>query len=289
MASFKGIKERINSIKTTRKITSAMKMVSAAKLHRAQKVISNMLPYSEAMNHVLKSVLSAEGAPDSVLMRRRDVKRVAIVAFSSDSSLAGSFNSDVAREVRRTCEFYSSLPRENIDVYTIGKKVYDALSKAGYRIEENFDGLAAKPDYDTIADLAARLTRQFVAGEIDRAEVIYHHFRSAGSQTLLHEDFLPVTIPPDISRDRKPIATDYIFEPSRGEVLEKLLPKALRLDLYTMLLDSNASEHAARMIAMQTATENAGDLISELTIAYNKSRQQAITNELLDMIGGQTK
>jgi F-type H+-transporting ATPase subunit gamma len=248
-----------------------------------------MLPYSEAMNHVLKSVLSAEGAADSVLMRHREVKRMAVVAFASDSSLAGSFNSDVVREVRRTCEFYATLPRESIDVYTIGKKVFDPLTKAGYRIRENFEDLAAKPDYDVIADLAARLTRQFVAGEIDRAEVIYHHFRSTGSQVLLHEDFLPVTMPPDMTDSRKHTATDYIFEPSRGEVLDKLLPKALRLDLYTILLDSNTSEHAARMIAMQSATENAGNLIAELTIAYNKSRQQAITNELLDMIGGQTQ
>ncbi len=264
-----------------------MKMVSAAKLHRAQKVISNMLPYSEALNHVLTSVLSAGEVSGGMLMHHREVKRVAIVAFSSDSSLAGSFNSDVVRAVKRTCEHYSAIGKENIDIYTIGKKAFEALSKAGYRITENFEGLAAKPDYDTIAHLAGRLTEHFLAGGIDRAEVIYHHFKSVGSQVLLHEDFLPVATLPDPAGSLHHTPPDYIFEPSRGGVLEKLLPRALRFYLYTILLDSNASEHAARMKAMQAATENAGDLIAELTLEYNKSRQQAITNELLDMVGGQ--
>jgi F-type H+-transporting ATPase subunit gamma len=264
-----------------------MKMVSAAKLHHAQRDITNVRPYSEALNRVFGTLLSAEGASDSVLMQRREVRRVAIVAFSSDSSLAGAFNADVVRKVKRACEQYSALPRENIDIYTIGKKVFETLSKAGYTIKENFEGLAAKPDYDAVADLAARLTAQFVAGEIDRAEVIYHHFKSAGSQVLIQEDFLPVAMPADIADTPKSVVADYILEPSKSEVLEKLLPKALRFNLYAILLDSNASEHAARMIAMQVATDNAGDLIAELTIAYNTSRQQAITAELLDMVGGQ--
>ncbi|MDR2813985.1 MAG: ATP synthase F1 subunit gamma, partial [Prevotellaceae bacterium] len=285
MAQLKEIKERINSVKSTRKITSAMKMVSAAKLNRAQKNIAGMLPYSNAMQHILRSVLSLGSDLETSLSRRRPTERVAIVAFSSDSSLAGSFNSNVAKELRRTLNAYAHLPKEKILIYTIGKKVFEAAGKLGYTVARNFEGLAAKPDYDTLAAFVGELIAQFEAAAIDKVEVIYHHFKSAGYQALTREVFLPLTLEAAQAQKDAPdkkMQPDYIVEPSSAEVFAALLPKSLKLRLYTMLLDSSASEHAARVIAMQLATDNADELITDLTIDYNKSRQQSITNELLD-------
>ena len=289
MASFKGIRERINSVKATRKITSAMKMVSSAKLHRAQRTIGNMLPYSRAVEGMLKDIIAAGDGIESPLAAKRPVNRVAVVAFSSDASLAGSFNSNVARLTREVVAGHmSKLGKDNVDVYTVGKKIFEAVTKSGIAVTRNYDNLATKPDYDTIAGLAASLISQFAEKKVDRVELVYHHFKSAGSQLLTHEEFLPISLGGPEAEERH-TGPDYIFEPSREKMLDELLPRSLRLKLYTVLLDSAASEHAARVIAMQSATENADELISELTIEYNKSRQQAITNELLDMVGGQAK
>jgi F-type H+-transporting ATPase subunit gamma len=269
-----------------------MKMVSAAKLNRAQKNIAGMHPYSSAMHHILRSVLSSGSDFETSLARQRPAERVAIVAFSSDSSLAGSFNSNVAKELRRTLGAYAHLPKEQIFIYTIGKKVFEAAGKLGYAVARNFEGLAAKPDYDTLAAFAQELIAQFSSAAIDRVEVIYHHFKSAGAQLLTREVFLPITLEDAQAQQAAPankILPDYIVEPSSDEVFAALLPKSLKLKLYTMLLDSCASEHAARVIAMQLATDNADELITDLTIDYNKSRQQSITSELLDIIGGSMK
>jgi F-type H+-transporting ATPase subunit gamma len=279
--ALKEVKERINSVKSTRKTTSAMKMVASAKLHKAQGTIAGMLPYSQSLHHVMESLLSGDFT--SVLCEQRPVERVAIVAYSSDSSLCGAFNANVIREMVKAMDRYASLPNINISLYTIGKKVYDAARKKGYSVTKNFPDLAAKPKYDEVADLASELIRQFSAGEVDCVELIYHHFKTAATQTLEHQTMLPLTLPKvKTGADM----TDYILEPSRQELLDSLIPKSIKLQMFTALLDSNASEHAARMLAMQAATDNADDLISDLTIEYNKSRQQAITSELLDIIGG---
>ncbi|MDR3350631.1 MAG: ATP synthase F1 subunit gamma [Prevotellaceae bacterium] len=285
MAAFKEIKERIQSVKTTQKITSAMKMVSAAKLNKAQKNISGMLPYSGALHHILRNVLAAGDNFSTPLAEERTPEHVAIIAFSSDSSLAGSFNSNIIKEFRKTLADYKHLPKENILIYTVGKKIFEAARKSGYTVTRNFEGLAAKPDYDTIAAFAGELITLFHRKAIDRVETVYHHFKSAGAQILLRENFLPLTLPATGGAGTK-VATNYLLEPLQEAMLAELLPKSLKLKLYTMLLDSHASEHAARVMAMQAATDNAEELLGDLTIAYNKSRQQAITNELLDMIGG---
>ncbi|MDR1681718.1 MAG: F0F1 ATP synthase subunit gamma [Prevotellaceae bacterium] len=287
MASLKEIKARIASVKTTRKITAAMKMVSAAKLNRAQKNITGMLPYAKALHHILGSVLAGDSEFDSPLTAQRSPERVAVIAFSSDSSLAGSFNANVIKALRKTLKAYENLPPAHLYIYTVGRKVFDAITKSGYPVARNFEGLAAKPDYDTIAAFAGELITQFHTKTIDRVEVIYHHFKSAGSQALTHENFLPLAFPATAVGTQT--VADYIFEPSASDILADLLPKVLKLKLYTILLDSNASEHAARVIAMQIATDNADDLTGDLTIEYNKSRQQAITNEILDIIGGSLK
>lgn len=285
MATLKEIKKRINSIKNTRKTTSAMKMVSSSKLRKAENTISNMLPYSEALYHVMESLLT--GDYSGTLIQERPVNRIALVAFSSDSSLCGAFNSNISRELLKAIEKYkSSIPDENIQVYTIGKKVYDNVRKTGVTITQNFENLAGKADYSTIAEFAGSLITQFEKEQVDRVELIYHHFKSAGTQLLVNTPLLPVILPTQNDQENQNGTTDYILEPSREELLKTLIPKGIKLQLYTALLDSNASEHAARMIAMQTATDNADDLVNELTIEYNKSRQQAITNELLDLASG---
>jgi F-type H+-transporting ATPase subunit gamma len=286
MASLKEVKVRINSIKSTRKTTSAMKMVASAKLHKALNVFGNMLPYSKSLHHVMEALLSSEFS--SSLCDKRPVEKVALVAFSSDSSLCGAFNSNIIRETKKKTEFYKNLPKENIRIYTIGKKVYDALRKKGFNITQNFAGLAEKPDYNTITELADSLIRQFETKEIDRVEILYHHFKSAGVQILTNETVLPLVLP-EPGKGASKINSDYILEPSREALLNNLIPKSIKLQMFASLLDSNSSEHAARMIAMQIATDNADNLVNELTILYNKTRQQSITNELLDIVGGQNK
>ena len=286
MAVFKEIKERIGSIATTRKITAAMKMVSASKLIKVQRSTIDMVPYSASLNGILANILHAGESPDASFAEKRAVRYVAIVAFSSDGSLAGAFNSTVIKMLRRTIDKYIKLGAKNIHIYTIGKKVHEAAAKWECPIVSEHSHLAAKPDYDTAAALAMHLVDEFRHGEIDKVELIYQHFKSAGTQVLTHDDFLP--IPPRKEDKSTPynLTTNYIYEPSRSEVLAELLPMSFKLRMYTVWLDSAAAEHAARVVAMQTATDNADKLIAELTIQYNKSRQQSITNELLDIMGG---
>ena len=283
MSTFKEIKKRINAIKSTRKTTSAMKMVSSSKLMKAEVVMKALSSYAEEIRRILQALLT--NGYSGPLSLERPVQQVAIVVFSSDSSLCGAYNSNVSHELQKTVNKYKkSLDATHIHVYTIGKKVYDFTKKAKIPVAQNFENLAGKADYPTIAHLASSLIEKFEQKQLDRVELIYYHFKSAGSQTLVTKRLLPVTLP---VQEQQPI--DYILEPSRESLLISLIPKNIQLQLTAALLNANTSEHAARMIAMQTATDNADDLVSELTIEYNKSRQQAITNELLDIVGGSVK
>ena len=284
MAAFKEIKKRINAVKSTRKTTSAMKMVSSAKLHKAESRLADLLPYARALRRITAALLAGDPTEQpAALCLQRPVDGVAVVAFASDSSLCGAFNSNVSRALRNVVETYrNSLADENIFVYTIGKKVCEAIGKTDIAVTRNFENLAAKPDYGAIADFAGELIDLFERRKIDRVEVIYHHFKNAASQLLVNGQLLPVVLPAPEKADH----AGYIYEPSRVEILRALLPGSVKLQLYAMLLDSSASEHAARMVAMQTATDNADELVDALTLEYNKSRQQAITSELLDIAGG---
>ena len=290
MASLKEVKGRIATVNNTRKITSAMKMVASAKLHKAQGAITNMLPYERSLHRLFTNFLSG-GDVQSCYTVAREVKRIALVVFSSNSSLCGGFNANVIKHTTQWLDEHQSLGKEQILIYPVGKKVADALVKQGYAIQGDFQHMADKPSFAEASALAQQLMDMFEKGEVDRVELLYNHFKSTASQILTHEVYLPLqTCPPDDrreegSRERKE-ETDYILEPSREELLATLLPKVLRMKLYTVLLDSNASEHAARTMAMQIATDNADDLLQELTLMYNKTRQQAITNELLDIVGG---
>ena len=287
MASLKEVKGRIATVTNTQKITSAMKMVASAKLHKAQTAIGNMLPYEQRLYTLLTNLLSGSSEISSDFSVSREVKRIALVVFSSNSSLCGAFNSNIIREADGWIKQYEYLGRENILIYPVGKKVADALIKQGYSIEGDFQEMAAKPSFQEAALLAENLMEMYQKGEIDQVDVLYHHFKNTASQVLTKQIYLPIDFSDNEPADGQKYETDYILEPSKEEVLEQLIPKVLRLKLYTILLDSNASEHAARTMAMQIATDNANDLLQELTLMYNKTRQQAITNELLDIVGGQ--
>ena len=320
MPSLKEIKNRLTSVNSTRKITSAMKMVASSKLHHAQQMIENMLPYETMLEHILKTFLASEADASTVFNVERPVKRVALVVYASNSSLCGGFNANVIRLLQHIVDEYSESlgGKDNIVVYPIGRKVAEKTAKMGLHVAGDFTGLAEKPNVKQCIEIAREIGKKFVDGEIDRVEMVYHHFKSAGSQILTRKTFLPIDITEELKRDRtrdlnstvtskeaqeylkkkgteterkqeedvRPLNDNFIVEPDMHTVLSQLIPKYLHLMLYTALLDSIASEHAARMVAMQTATDNADEILRELNLQYNKSRQQAITNELLDIVGG---
>lgn len=298
MASLKEVKTRINSVQSTRKITSAMKMVASAKLHKAQGAIENMLPYQKKLNKILTNFLSADLPIESPYVQEREVKRVAIVVFSSNTSLCGAFNANVIKMMMQTIGEFRTLGQDNILIFPVGKKVDEATKRMGFKPQEVSPTLSDKPTYQEAAELAHRLMDMYVAGEVDRVEIIYHHFKSMGVQILLRETYLPINLTNVVSEeDRKKeeeaqeheIANDYIIEPNAEELIASLIPTVLSQKIFTAAVDSNASEHAARTLAMQVATDNANELIQDLTKQYNKTRQQAITNELLDIVGGSMK
>lgn len=318
MPSLKEIKTRIASVNSTRKITSAMKMVASSKLHHAQVMIENMLPYETMLEHILKTFLASEADATTVFSVDRPVKRIAVVVFASNSSLCGGFNANILKLMQQAVDEYSDLGKDNIVIYPIGRKVAEKVAKLGLESAGDFTELADKPNVKQCIEMARDLGGKFMKGEIDRVELIYHHFKSAGSQVLTRKVFLPIDVTSELERDHerdlstmivtreaqeylkrkhkeeaakksveaKPLNDNFIVEPDMNTVLGLLIPKLAHLMLYTALLDSNASEHAARMVAMQTATDNADELLRDLNLQYNKSRQQAITNELLDIVGG---
>ena len=298
MASLKEIKSRIGSVQGTRKVTSAMKMVSSAKLHKAQSLISAMLPYQRSLDSIVSNFLSGETPFSSPYIlsegQTPDLSgRAAIIVFSSNSSLCGAFNYNVIREF---ASLALALKKEGvsesmIDVYAIGKKVEDAVKKMGFS-PKSYQSLASKPDYKSVFALAEDILKQYSSGLVSRVYVIYQHFKSSAVQKVQRELYLPLEIS-EYKKEQKATAegwlNNYIVEPSVAQVIESLMPQVLKQKLYTCLADSYASEHAARTIAMQVATDNAEDLIQELTVLYNKSRQQAITAELLDIVAGSTQ
>ena len=321
MASLKEIKTRIASVQSTRKITSAMKMVASSKLHHAQNAIESMLPYEAMLEHILKTFLVSTPDTDTPFDEERPVKRVALLVFSSNSSLCGGFNANVIKLLQQTIDEYHAkgLTDKDIVIYPVGRKVFEAAKKRGYECVYPYPQLADKPNSEECRNIAKELGQKWLKGEFDKVEIIYHHFKSAGSQVLQRKNFLPIDLEEELNEDTvrdlssnistkaaqdylkkkgqtdtqksnsetvTPLNDDFIIEPDLHTVLTSLVPKLLHLMVYTALLDSNASEHAARMVAMQTATDNADDLLRSLNLQYNKSRQAAITSELLDIMGG---
>lgn len=341
MPSLKEIKGRINSISSTLAITSAMKMVAAAKLQKAQMAIQNMLPYERRLHSMLIDLMGAvnmsapaseEGSarlvslsnqPDHTesegaysLMAQREVRKVAIVAFASNSSLCGAFNSNVIREATAVINEYraSGLGDADITVYSVGRKMAEAMKKLGFPSPADFTKMSDSPSYDAASVLAQELLDGFVSGRFDKVELVYNHYKSTSSQPTIRQTYLPLSLADatadiqvgkitdsasesDTNRGAEPVGApvvrqgsptteDLIVEPSKEELIATLLPKVVRLRVFTTLLDSTAAEQAARTVAMQLATDNGNDLLQELTLEYNKGRQQKITSEILDLVGG---
>ena len=307
MSSLKEIKTRIASVKNTLKITSAMKMVAAAKLHKAQNAIGGKLPYEQQLRRTLAGMLEDDdlqraihdelglGTPETPLVTLQDIhiddypsketaERIALVLFSSNTSLCGAFNANVIREFQQTLAVLRErgYTADDIDVYAVGRKIADAAVKTGLELEADLSEMADKPAYEDASELASVLVDSYISGEVSQVVLIYSHFASAASQPVVRENYLPLALH-DLDK-ADPI--DYILEPDPLALARELLPMVLRLKMYTVLLDANAAEHAARTIAMQIASDNAQNLISELTLAYNKGRQQEITAEILDLVGG---
>ena len=295
MPSLKEIKGRIGSVKSTLKITSAMKLVASAKLRKAQQTIEGMRPYERKLQEMMERLVAqAGGAGTSEWSARPAVEdedaaparqKVALVAFASNSSLCGAFNANVVRLALETLRSYGGA---DVTVYSVGRKMAESMKKAGKTSPEDYQKLADNPSYAPAAELAGALMDDFREGRLDRVDLVYNHFVSSGKQVPVRETLLPMGEIPSgvIPSEAKESDIEYILEPSAAELLEDLLPKSLRLKFYTALLDSNASEHAARTVAMQTATDNGEDLLQELTLQYNKGRQQKITSEILDLAGG---
>lgn len=353
MPSLKEIKGRINSISSTLAITSAMKMVAAAKLQKAQMAIQNMLPYERRLYSMLLDLMGAmnisAAASEDVsvrgsgsaergfdqsgdrlslsnrhdlagmdgaysLMAQREVRKVAIVAFASNSSLCGAFNSNVIREATAVINEYraSGLGDADITVYSVGRKMAEAMKKLGFPSPADFTKMSDFPSYDAASALAQELFDGFVSGRFDKVELVYNHYKSTSSQPTTRQTYLPLSLAdatadiqvgkitdsasePYADKVAEPVVRqnspttetpDLIVEPSKEELIATLLPKVVRLRVFTTLLDSTAAEHAARTVAMQLATDNGNDLLQELTLEYNKGRQQKITSEILDIVGG---
>ncbi len=281
MANLKEIRNRITSVSSTMQITSAMKMVSAAKLKKAQDAITAMRPYAEKLTELLQNLSATlDGDAGGAFTAQREVKNVLIVAITSNRGLAGAFNSNIIKEVRNLSDnIYAG---KKVDVITIGKKGNDAIKKNGNVISNNnsvFDTLT----FDNVAAISDELVLLFSEGKYDKIVLVYNQFKNAATQIIQAEQFLPLA---PIASDKPVSSVDYIFEPSKEEIVLTLIPKMLKTQLYKAIRDSFASEHGARMTAMHKATDNATELRNQLKLTYNKARQAAITNEILEIVGG---
>ena len=295
-------------MKNTLKITSAMKMVASAKLHKTQSAIGNKLPYEQKLHKMLSGMLQDDdlqkalqselgfGGNDrspvtlqdtsiDAIPDKEDVSRVAVVVFSSNSSLIGAFNANVIKKFNEAMRLLAGngYTPEDIDIYAVGRKIAESVKRDGYRSYKELPDLSDKPDYEKASGLAYELVERFSSGEVGQVILIYNHFASMSSQPSVRENYLPIALH-DYNESAEPV--DYILEPDPISLVKDLLPLVLTLKIYTVALDASAAEHAARTVAMQVASDNATDLISELTLLYNKGRQQAITAEILDLVGG---
>lgn len=280
MANLKEIRNRIASIGSTMQITSAMKMVSAAKLKKAQDAITQMRPYAEKLTELLQSLsASLEGEVGGVYSQQKEVSKVLIVIITSNRGLCGGFNSSVIKATAKHIE--DNYKGKEVALLTIGKKGFDILSKSFKVIEKDneiFDDLT----FDNVAIIAEKIMRLFAEGRFDKVELVYNHFKNAATQITTIEQFLPI----EPVKGTVKVNTDYIFEPSKAEIVLELIPKSLKTQLYKAIRDSFAAEHGARMTAMHKATDNATELRNDLKLTYNKARQAAITNEILEIVGG---
>ena len=289
MASLKEIRERRASVASTRQITSAMKMVSAAKLKKAQEAIMRFRPYAEKLQEILASVAdSIKDDEDNLYAMQREKDRILLILITSNRGLCGAFNSNAIKAtVHRALTLFSSqMMAKQVDFVAIGKKGSEFLRKKGYTVifdgSELFDDLT----FERVAGIAERIMTLFTLGEYDHVDIVYNAFKNAATQILTEEQFLPIRVDELSGNSASSAFTDYIFEPSKEYIVRELIPRSLKLQFYKAILDSHAAEHGARMTAMHKATDNATELLKELSLQFNKARQASITNEILEIVGG---
>ncbi len=284
MANLKEIRTRITSVESTMQITSAMKMVSAAKLKRAQDAIVQMRPFAKKFNDILTNVSSTLDNSDHPMMKRNKGNKILLIALSSNRGLCGGFNNNIVKEIKKTI---SSNPENKYSILTVGKKVFDAFKKSDLinnsdQLPKDTQSIWESLNYENSTDITNKLISAFKNNQFDKAYIIYNSFKNAAIQTIENEPFLPVSQP----KNESSINTDYIYDPDKEEILNDLIPQSLKIQLYKALLDSFASEHGARMTAMHKATDNANEMKNDLKLFYNKARQAAITNEILEIVAG---
>ncbi|WP_057939162.1 ATP synthase F1 subunit gamma [Algoriphagus resistens] len=283
MANLKEVKERITSVVSTQQITKAMKMVSAAKLRRAQDKIIQMRPYSQKLTQILNNVSAAsDGAADIVFAEKREVRSVLIIPVTSDKGLCGAFNSNIIKAVNLAVS--RQFAGKDITILPVGKKAFEAFKKQDFRMVSDFYQVFQDLTFDNVRNAAEFAMNSFVAGDYDQVVLVFNEFKNVATQEVRVEQFLPMAN--EDSAEEKTPDTDYILEPSRAYIIEELVPTSLKIQFYKAVLESNASEHGARMTAMDKATENAGELLKELRLMYNRTRQAAITNEILEIVSG---
>lgn len=288
MPNLKAIRIRIASVKSTRQITSAMKMVAAAKLRKAQDKIVRLRPYANKLHDILVSLSQslAESQVENIYGRTSSPEKILIVVITSNKGLCGAFNSNVTKETRRIIadNYFEQYKKGNVRILAIGKKGFDNLRKLKFNIAGEYNDLLNEVSFEKTALVAEKVMKSFVSGEYDRIEIIYNHFKNAAVQQLTREQFLPVETVAGTATATVPV--DYIFEPGKEEIVQELIPKSLKIQFYKALLDSFVAENGARMTAMHKATDNATTMISELTMQYNKARQASITNQILEVVSG---
>jgi F-type H+-transporting ATPase subunit gamma len=284
----KEVRERIGSVKNTMQITSAMKMVSAAKLRRAQNAITQMRPYAEKIQAILANVSATLDSSEGIYSTKREVKTALVIVITSNRGLCGGFNNNSIKLAHAAIAKYRS-EGASVVVLPLGKKADEALSRAGIEFAEGFGDSSLtifdNLNFDNVSDIAQTVMDGYVSKKWDAVEITYSQFKNAAVQIPTHEAYLPL-LPQNKTEEKESVETDYIFEPNLQEIVENILPSALKTQLYKAILDSNAAEHGARMTAMHSATENAGDLLQELKITYNKARQTSITTEILEIVAG---
>ena len=285
MANLKETRSRIKSVQSTQQITSAMKMVSAAKLRRAQDAITRMRPYASKLQEILSNLSSSLDTSENAYAQVRDLKKVLLVTISSNRGLAGAFNANIVKAVNR---WSAANPGIAFDVLTLGKKVNDVYRKKDQTINKSLKSdthaVYENLNFSFVSEIAEEVMEAYAKGDYDQVYLVYNSFKNAATQHVKTEQFLPV-LPPEVEEGAA-TSGEYIFEPSKEAIVQDMIPKSLKIQFYKAILDSHASEHGARMTAMHKATDNAGDLLKDLRLSYNKARQAAITNEILEIVAG---
>lgn len=285
MPSLKEVKNRIGSVVSTQQITKAMKMVAAAKLRKSQERIFQMRPFAKKLSYIFQNLSSVQSGDDNWYAKSREEKKILIVAISSDRGLCGSFNSSVFKGVTRLVaeKYDAQFKKGDVTILTMGRKAQDFFSKRKFNVITDHTAIIANITFQNVSEAAQYMMDAYRTGKYDKIEIVYNEFKNVATQILRTEQFLPVVLPP---AENNAVEVDYIYQPDKEEIVSGLVPKSLKVQLFKAVLDSNAAENGARMTAMDKATENAGELLKELRLTYNRSRQAAITKEILEIVGG---